>query len=222
MMIEARNVGKVYTQGDGAVAALDRVDLEIEQGDFVVVHGPSGSGKSTLLLVLGGMLRPTTGTVTFRGVDVYSLASRRRNQFRKRHVGFIFQKFFLVPYLTAFDNIRLSVVLRGNRGDHRDSIVRLAERLGIASRLAHRPAELSVGEQQRVAMARALAGGPEIILADEPTGNLDGANSAVLAEFLTEENQLGRTIVLVTHDESLLGLGNGKVQLRSGKLSSTK
>jgi putative ABC transport system ATP-binding protein len=217
-MIEARSVTKTYSNGEGPVHALEGVDLALDEGDFAVIHGASGSGKTTLLMALGGMLRPTSGTVTFRGRDLYRLSPRLRNRYRKRHVGFVFQKFFLLPYLTAFDNIRMSLSLRGYRGDHKQRIVDLAARLGMAGRLTHRPPQLSVGEQQRIAMARAIAAEPEIILADEPTGNLDRANAETFAEFLTEENRRGRTVVLVTHDESLLGLGNRKVHLRSGRL----
>jgi putative ABC transport system ATP-binding protein len=221
-MIEARSVTKTYSNGRDRVHALEGVDFALEEGDFAVVHGPSGSGKTTLLLTLGGMLRPTSGTVTFRGEDIYSLSAIRRNRYRKHHVGFIFQKFFLLPYLTARDNVRLALVLRGYRGNHEERIVEVATRLGIADRLTHRPAQLSVGEQQRVAMARAIVAEPELILADEPTGNLDRANSDVFAEFLTEENRRGRTIVVVTHDEGLLDLGNRTVQLRSGKPASSE
>ena len=220
-MIEACSIAKTYSETESSVHALDGVDLSLKKGDFVVVHGSSGSGKTTLLLVLGGMLRPTSGTVMFRGTDIYSLSSRRRSQYRKQHVGFIFQKFFLLPYLTASDNIRLALALRGYASNHERRIVDLATRLGMADRLRHRPSQLSVGEQQRVAMARAVVAEPEIVLADEPTGNLDRANADTFAAFLTEENQRGRTIVLVTHDERLLNLGNRSVQLRSGKLSRT-
>ena len=217
-MIEANNITKTYSSAGRRVHALEGVDLSVEQGDFIVIHGASGSGKTTLLLALGGMLRPTKGEVTFQERDIYSLSSRRRNQFRRRCVGFIFQKFFLVPYLTASENIRLSLVLRRYRGNHRQRIFELAERLGIADRLSHRPSQLSVGEQQRVAMARAIAAEPELILADEPTGNLDRDNTDAFAEFLTDENRRGRTILMVTHDERLLDVGTRTVRLCAGRL----
>ena len=218
-MIEARSVTKRYVRAGDPVYALEGVDLSVDEGDFIVVHGSSGSGKTTLLLALGGMLRPTSGTVVFRDKNLYRLSALGRNQYRKRHLGFIFQKFFLLPYLTAFDNIRVALALRRYQGNHEQRIVELAERLGMADRLSHRPSQLSVGEQQRVAMARAIAGEPQLILADEPTGNLDRANSEAFASFLLDENRRGRTIVLVTHDESLLHLGNRSVELRSGRLS---
>ncbi len=220
-MIQARNVVKTYSGTNGPVHALDGVDLSIEAGDFVVIHGSSGSGKTTLLQAIGGMLRPTSGTVAFQDDDIYSFSAVWRSRYRKRNVGFIFQKFFLLPYLSAFDNIRMSLELRGRRGKHKQTIVDVATRLGMADRLGHRPSQLSVGEQQRIAVARAIVGEPQLILADEPTGNLDRKNADVFASFLSDENQRGRTIVLVTHDESLLDLGNRTVQLRSGKISCT-
>jgi putative ABC transport system ATP-binding protein len=217
-MIQVRNVSKAYSHARQLVQALDGVDLQIDEGDFVVIHGASGSGKTTLLLALGGMLRPTSGNVIFRDSDLYSLSMRRRSQYRKRYVGFIFQKFFLLPYLTAFDNIRLALAVRGYRGNREQTIVDLAARLGMSDRLSHRPSQLSVGEQQRIAMARAVVGEPQLILADEPTGNLDRANSEIFANFLSDEHRRGRTIVLVTHDESLLHLGNRTVQLATGRV----
>lgn len=217
-MLQVRNVSKSYRHAGQSVQALAGVDLQIDEGDFVVVHGESGSGKTTLLLALGGMLRPTSGSVVFRDSDLYRLTLRRRSQYRRRCVGFIFQKFFLVPYLTAFDNVRLALAMRGQGGDPEQTIVDLATRLGVAHRLSHRPSQLSVGEQQRIAMARAVVGNPQLILADEPTGNLDRTNAEIFARFLVDEHQRGRTIVLVTHDESLLHLGNRTLRLRAGQV----
>ncbi len=220
-MIEARNLTKTYRSAGRPVHALEGVDLDVAEGDFIVIHGASGSGKTTLLMALGGMLRPTSGSLAFRGQRLDRFAYWKRARYRKRHVGFVFQKFFLLPYLTAYDNIRMSLSLRGYQGDRKQRIVDLATRLGMADRLTHRPSQLSVGEQQRIAMARAIAAEPEIILADEPTGNLDQANAKTFAKFLTNENRQGRTIVLVTHDTSLLDLGNRSVELRSGKLCAS-
>ena len=217
-MIEARSLTKTYVHARERVDAMDGVDFSVEEGDFIVVYGASGSGKTTLLLMLGGMLRPTSGTVKYRGQDIYSQSAPWRNRYRKHHIGFVFQKFFLLPYLTAFDNIRLASTLRRYRGNHEQRIVDVATRLGMADRLTHFPSQLSVGEQQRIAMARAIVAEPETILADEPTGNLDRANSKAFADFLTDENQGGRTIVLVTHDENLLQLGNRTVRLQAGRL----
>jgi putative ABC transport system ATP-binding protein len=221
-MIEARNVSKTYSAARQPVHALERINLRIAEGDFVVAHGSSGSGKTTLLLALGGMLRPTSGEVVFQAKDIYACSALRRSRHRRQNVGFIFQKFFLVPYLTAYDNIRLALVMRRYRGNHRQRVLDVATRLGMMDRLGHRPAQLSVGEQQRIAMARAIASEPKLILADEPTGNLDRTNARALVEFLLEENRRGRTIVLVTHDESLLPLGNRTIHLRDGNLSDSE
>jgi len=217
-MLEARHLTKSYTKNGTTIAAVDDVSLSVAEGDFVVIHGPSGSGKTTLLLILGGMLRPTAGDVSCRGDEIYALSAARRNQYRKYTVGFIFQKFFLIPYLSTFDNIRLPLALRRHRGDCEKTIVAVAERLGIANRLNHRPGELSAGEQQRVAMARTLVGGPKVLLADEPTGNLDQHNADVLAECLKEESQNGRAVILVTHNKGLLALGNRQLRLESGRI----
>ncbi len=217
-MIRAKSVSKVYSKSGGEVHALDEVDLAVCRGEFLVIHGRSGSGKTTLLLALGGMLRPTAGTVEFENRDIYSLSAGNRSEHRRLHIGFMFQKFILVPYLTARDNIRFPLTLRGKAGRDSGRVEQIAQRLGIAERLEHRPAELSVGEQQRVAMARAIVAEPDLILADEPTGNLDRENRSILAEFLHDENRRGRTIVLVTHDDGLIGLGSRSVELQGGRL----
>jgi ABC-type lipoprotein export system ATPase subunit len=218
-MLDISSLTKTYRNGAGTVHALGGIDLKIEQGDFVVVHGASGSGKTTLLHTLGGMLRPTSGTVSFRDEDVYAWSARRRNHYRKRRVGFVFQKLFLMHYLTAYDNIRLALAAGRYSGNHRERIHDLVTRFGLAERLHHRPSQLSVGEQQRIAAARAIAAEPDLILADEPTGNLDRGNTDAFAEFLTEENERGLTIVLVTHSEHLLDLGNRSIELTSGQIA---
>ncbi len=219
-MLETRNVSKLYTRSGEEIRALDSASLHIEKGEFVTAYGHSGSGKSTLLLLLGGMLRPTSGNVLFHDQDLYAQSFLKRNQYRKSVVGFVFQKFYLMPYLTVYDNIRLLLSIRSIEHTDRDRIESFAERLGIAGRLQHRPAELSVGEQQRAALARTLAGEPEIILADEPTGNLDKENSAIIARCLQEEHKAGKTIILATHDEALMELGTKKIQLAAGKIVS--
>ena len=220
-MLEMTSVTKTYRSGSGLVHALKGVDLQVEPGDFVVVHGASGSGKTTLLHTLGGMLRPTSGTVSFQGESIYGLSARRRNVYRKRHLGFVFQKLFLMPYLTAYDNIRLALSVGRYSGNRRQRITDLVNRFGLADRMHHRPSQMSVGEQQRIAAARAIAAEPELILADEPTGNLDQGNTDAFAQFLTEENEQGRTIVLVTHSERLLELGNRSVELVRGQVAVT-
>lgn len=220
-MLDVTQLTKAYRNGSQMVHALHGIDLNIEKGDFVVVHGASGSGKTTLLHTLGGMLRPSGGNVSFQGQDIYAWSARRRNLYRRRHVGFVFQKLFLMPYLTAYDNIRLALAAGRYSGNHRQRIVDLVSRFGLAERLHHRPSQMSVGEQQRIAAARAIAAEPELILADEPTGNLDRGNTEAFAQFLTEENSQGRTIVLVTHSEHLLDLGNRSVELAGGRIAVT-
>jgi ABC-type lipoprotein export system ATPase subunit len=217
-VLEAKGVKKIYRKGVEVIRAVDDVSLSIDKGDFVGLHGSSGSGKSTLLLMLGGMLSPTSGIVLFEGTDVYALPGFRRNHFRKHKVGFLFQKFHLMPYLTVFDNIRMPLALRGERRKVDERIQEVTERLGISRRLGHRPAELSVGEQQRVAMARTLVAEPDIILADEPTGNLDKNNREIIADCLLEENRKGRIVVLATHEESLMELASRRLQIEQGRI----
>ena len=217
-MIEMREVTRAYVRGSETVRALDSVSITVEEGEFLVVHGHSGSGKSTLLLALGAMLRPTSGEVLYDGQSVYGQSSFWRNRYRRTTVGFVFQKFFLVPYLTVLDNIRMPLCLRRQAADATAKATALAESLQISERLGHRPSELSMGEQQRVAMARALVGDPKLVLADEPTGNLDEANANILAERLKEENRQGRTVVLVTHNPALMGIGSRKLRLTAGRI----
>jgi putative ABC transport system ATP-binding protein len=219
-MLEIRGLSKTYVRSGETIRALRDVSLSAVRGDLVVVKGPSGSGKSTLLLMLGGMLRPSSGSVLVEGRDIYALSGSRRNRYRKFTVGFMFQRFFLVPYLTVRDNILLPLALRGEKGGAGGKIDALAERLRIDHRLGHMPSELSVGEQQRVAMARALAGDPAMILADEPTGNLDAGNTEIIAAFLEEESRRGRLVVMVTHDVSLTRIATKNMLLESGSMVS--
>ncbi len=218
-MYDIQNLSKVYRKSGKAVYALDNLTTEIAAGEFLVLHGASGSGKSTLLLILGGMLSPSSGAVRCNGLDLYAGSSAARNRFRRSSVGFIFQQFHLMPYLTARDNIRIPLALRNGPPD--GDIHTIAERLGITPRLSHRPGELSIGEQQRVAMARTLVCQPDIILADEPTGNLDAANRNIIAECLAEEHARGRTIILATHEERLMELGTRTLELDNGQLIET-
>jgi len=217
-VIEVREVSKTYRKGTQLIRAVDGVSCTVDEGELVVVHGPSGSGKSTLLLMIGGMLPPDSGSIRYESDDVYRWPPRRRNAYRKHTVGFVFQRFFLVPYLTVFDNIRVPLVLQGDHGDHGRTVRELARRLRIEHRLAHRPTELSVGEQQRAAVARALVGGQKLILADEPTGNLDAANVEIIAECFRRESRRGRAILLVTHSKSLIGIGTKHLCLEAGRL----
>ena len=200
-MIALQAVTKQFQHRGKVVTALASISLEIAKGDFVAVIGPSGSGKSTLLHLLGGMLSPTEGKVLFGNDSLYDLTSDERSAIRKNRIGFVFQTFNLVPYLTALENVQVPLVLAGfgEEGQKRRAEMLLG-RVGLADRLDHKPRELSVGEQQRVALARMLANDPVLILADEPTGNLDPETADGILDFLNELNVEGRTIVMVTHD----------------------
>lgn len=218
-MLDARELKKHYANGAEGTHAVNGVSLSGEGGEILVLHGPSGSGKSTLLLMLGGMLTPTSGEVVFEGVPLYGLSRVKRNQFRRRSVGFIFQNFHLMPYLTVHDNILSPLALRGERRGADEKIAAVAERLGIAHRLTHRPGQLSIGEAQRVAVARTLVANPALILADEPTGNLDKANREIIAECLLQERKRGRLVVLATHEERLMELGDRQVRMEAGRVA---
>ncbi len=203
-MLKIKNVSKIYRKGQQIIKAIDHVTLDIPQGDFVALTGPSGSGKSSLLLMLGGMLSPTEGEVWIEGESLYDLNADQRARVRQKKIGFVFQTFNLIPYLSAMQNVQVPLLLVGLDEEAQQKRAQaLLERVGLGDRLDHKPAELSVGQQQRVALARMLANDPSVILADEPTGNLDPDMSAHVMQFLTELNQEGRTIVLVTHDRQV-------------------
>jgi putative ABC transport system ATP-binding protein len=200
-MLRMENVSKTYRHRGQLVTALNAANAEIPDGDFVSIVGPSGSGKSTLLLMLGGMLSPSSGGVLLDGQSIYDLDSNGRAALRKQKIGFVFQTFNLVPYLSALENVQIPLYLVGR--DNSAQVARAEEllaRVGLADRMHHKPCELSVGQQQRVALARMLANDPAVILADEPTGNLDPETSQQVIQFLEEVNREGRTVVMVTHD----------------------
>ena len=219
-MLRMEKVTKSYAHRRGGVVALDGVDLEIKGGDFVSLVGPSGSGKSTLLLMLGGMLSPTSGEVFLNGQSIYAQDADGRARLRRANIGFVFQTFNLAPYLTALENVQVPLYLAGvGPAAQRQRAAALLNRVGLAERIDHKPAELSVGQQQRVALARMLANDPSIILADEPTGNLDPDTADQVIGFFEQLHQEGRTIVMVTHDpraaaraQRTLRIENGKVQ----------
>ncbi len=196
-MIELDHTSKVYHKGHEEVRALDDVCLSVEAGEFMAVRGPSGSGKSTLLLTVGGMVRPTEGRAVVDGQDLYALSSPQRAKLRAEKIGFVFQMFHLVPYLDILENVLLPN-LAGARTTPEEA-AELLERLQLSERLHHLPAELSAGERQRVAIARALLKRPAIVLADEPTGNLDPDNSAQIMSYLAEFHREGGTVLVVTH-----------------------
>ncbi|MEW9551549.1 ABC transporter ATP-binding protein [Nonomuraea sp. NPDC050783] len=201
----------------GGVAALRGVDLTVARGDLLAVVGPSGSGKSTMLHLLGTLDRPTTGTVRVAGHDVAALSDRELSALRARHLGFVFQQFHLAPAASALDNVADGLLYTGTgRRARRERAAAALERVGLGHRLRHRPPELSGGEQQRVALARAVAGDPELLLADEPTGNLDSASGAGVLAVLADLHAAGTTIVLITHDAGIAGWCPRRVRLRDG------
>ena len=200
-MLALQSVSKTYTHRGRTVKALDNATLEVQNGDFVAVVGASGSGKSTLLLTLGGMLSPASGRVLVDDQSLYDMSTDKRAELRRKKIGFVFQTFNLVPYLTALENVQVPLLLAGIDGHaQQERASALLTRLGLADRLDHKPSELSVGQQQRVALARMLANDPAVVLADEPTGNLDPDTSGQIIDFLAEINGEGRTVVMVTHD----------------------
>jgi putative ABC transport system ATP-binding protein len=212
-------VSKSYVHRGKTVAALDNASLEIASGDFVAVVGPSGSGKSTLLLVLGGMLSPSTGRVSHNGHSLYDLSPNARAELRRKKIGFVFQTFNLVPYLSALENVQIPLYLAGlDEATQKQRAAALLERVGLGDRLDHKPPELSIGQQQRVALARVLANDPEIILADEPTGNLDPETGGHILDLLEEMNREGRTVVMVTHDPRAAQRAKRTLRLAEGKI----
>lgn len=200
-IIAAQSLVKKYGRGKKEVSGLAGVDLTVEKGDYVALVGPSGSGKTTLLLSLGGLIRPTSGKVTIEGTSVYDLKPAERIEIRRARIGFLFQTFNLIPYLTALENTQVPLMIAGKGREEQEAVAKKTlERVGLGDRFHHKPSELSIGQQQRVALARTLANTPPIILADEPTGNLDPATADGVAGMLKDLNDEGITIVMVTHD----------------------
>ena len=218
-MIEISEVTKSYIIGGNQVNALSGVNLGIREGDFMAVTGPSGSGKSTLLYTVGGLLTPNQGSVHVFESDIYSLSQRKRAKFRRDNVGFIFQTFELLPYLTALENVMLPLSIDGVAGwEQEDRAYDSLEKVGLDERADHKPTELSGGEQQRVAVARGLVNEPKILLADEPTGNLDQKTGDGIMGLLSDLNGEGQTIVFVTHDIARTGISNKVVGMVDGSI----
>jgi putative ABC transport system ATP-binding protein len=219
IVIQARELKKVYHVGDVDVHALRGVNLEVKRGEFVSIVGPSGSGKSTLFHILGGLTPPTSGSVHIHGRDLLALSEAGRTELRKKEVGFVFQKYNLLPTLTAADNIAIARHIAGAKLDEDPKFREVLKLLGISDRLHHKPRALSGGEQQRVAIARAIVNHPSILLADEPTGNLDTENSNVVLTLLRDLNErLGQTILMITHNPEAAAYGHRTVQMRDGKV----
>jgi putative ABC transport system ATP-binding protein len=211
-------VSKVYGSGAAQVRALDDVSLSVAAGDFVAVMGPSGSGKSTLMNILGCLDTPTTGTYRFGGQDVSHMTERELAHVRNRRIGFVFQQFQLLPNMSAWRNVELPLLYRGGVRDRRALAMQSLAQVGLADRVHHRPTELSGGQQQRVAIARALVTNPDLVLADEPTGNLDSASSRDVLALLRDINREGRTIVLITHDATVAAVAQRVLEMRDGRV----
>ena len=219
-ILETRDLKKYYGAGDTQVKALDGVDLSIEQGEFVAIVGTSGSGKSTLLHMLGGLDRPTSGSVSVDGRDIFALKDEALTIFRRRKIGFVFQSYNLVPVLSVWENIVLPIQLDGRKVD-RNYVEEVIATLGLEKKLANLPSQLSGGQQQRVAIARALAAKPAILLADEPTGNLDSRTSQdVLGLMKVTGQKFAQTMVMITHNEEIAQMADRIVRIEDGRIAA--
>ena len=217
-ILQAQGLKKIYGSGDNAVHALDGVDLRVEKGKFVAIVGTSGSGKSTLLHMLGGLDRPTEGTVTVDGQEIFALKEEALTIFRRRKIGFVFQAFNLVPVLNVYENIVLPIELDGGK-INKAFVGQIVQTLGLEKKLDALPGQLSGGQQQRVAIARALAAAPAIILADEPTGNLDSKTSQdVLSLLKVTSQKFAQTIVMITHNEEIAQLADRIIRIEDGRI----
>lgn len=220
-LVEIRDICKTYNPGENEVRALDHVSLEIDRNEFVAIIGQSGSGKSTLMNMLGCLDVPTSGTYILHDKDVSSLTDDELSDIRNAEIGFIFQGFNLIQNLTALENVELPLIYRGVGKKERDELsVRALEKVGLAHRMKHKPAEMSGGQQQRVAIARAIAQAPPIILADEPTGNLDSNSTKEIMGILRELHADGRTVILITHDNEIAAQADRVIKIKDGRVES--
>ena len=218
-LIRVEDLHKIYNPGENEVRALDGVSLEIQKGEFVAIIGHSGSGKSTLMNLLGCLDTPTSGTYFLNGRDVSRLSDNALSEIRNRAIGFIFQGFNLIPNLDAVENVELPLIYRGlGKQKRRRIAIQALRKVGLGARMNHKPSELSGGQQQRVAVARAIAAQPPIILADEPTGNLDSRSTQEIMDILKALNSGGRTVIVITHDDDIAGQVNRVVRIIDGKI----
>ena len=218
MSIRVENLTKIYGSGDAQVKALDGITTSFENGEFVAVIGASGSGKTTLLHMIGGLDSPTEGTVKFDGTDIYALGDKGLSEIRRKKCGFVFQFFNLIPELTARENIILPILLDNGKVDD-NYIGELSEMLGISDRLTHFPSQMSGGQQQRAAIARAMANDPQILLCDEPTGNLDEKAGEAVIELLREtQRKFGKTVIIITHDNKIAARADRIIRISDGRI----
>lgn len=219
--IKVHDIEKTYTGPEGGVHALNGINLEMEKGEFVAVMGPSGSGKSTLLTILGAMNPPTEGSLTVDDIDVYSLSTEKLADFRHEYLGFVFQQLQLIPYLTALENVMLPLVISKTEGSKKELALEALKKVGLGDKAYRLPDQLSGGEQARVAIARAVVNGPLIILADEPTGNLDSKTGEEMMCLFKQLNEEGRTVIMVTHNEEAAQNAGRVVAIRDGSVVSS-
>jgi len=220
-LIELINISKFYKSEGERVAALNGLDLSIEGGEFIAVMGPSGSGKSTFLNILGGLSHPSEGELRVDGIDIYQLKREKLADYRREYIGFVFQSFHLIPYLTVLENVMLPLVIIPSRNGHqKEQATGALHRVGLAEKARRLPNQLSGGEQERVAIARALVNSPPIILADEPTGNLDSATGKEIMSLLEDLNSEGQTIIMVTHNPENARFANRIIRLQDGCVQS--
>ena len=220
-VIVSKDINKVYGRGNSKVHALKDVNIEIKRGDYITIIGPSGSGKSTFMNILGCLDKPTSGNLFIDSTDVSTLSENRLAKIRREKIGFIFQKYNLLPTLNALENVSLSMSFAGI--DYNKRMIKakeLLEKVGLSHRLTHKPSEMSGGEQQRVAIARALSNNPSIILADEPTGNVDSKSGNVIMDILEDINNQGETVIVVTHDPNVAKRGKWTIRIHDGVVSS--
>ena len=218
-MLEVKNISKQFVSGKNKVSALNNINLKVETSEFILIKGDSGSGKSTLLFIMGGMLNPTSGSVLVNGENIVALSEKERGKYRANKIGFVFQSYHLLPYLNVFENIMLPNLLADSKINEED-VFSLVEELGIKDRLYHKPSQLSAGEKQRVAIARALILNPSLILADEPTGNLDERNTIEVMKHLKAFQLKGGTVIMVTHGHLADKYATRTINLHKGELTS--